>query len=664
MTRERLAVAGRLLMGLVVLGLLYALFPHSPPMPGTGRYESLSVILDQANQGRYFQAEPGVSMNIRWTDLGLPYLSVILLWFGRSFVRQDMVWGNEIFYLAQALVMAAAMAIQTSRLVSRPLFLGFLAATILAFVTGTLYWHWDCYWAPGFSALLSLTALLAFVRRTAVGQPLFLGYALASGILAGVAGLLRQDAGLLARGAVVMFAAFVLVYLFTHRRLGLARQDATMRSGLRSWAILLRCGIFLIGSFAAQWAYPAHMRLHQWVSGVDHQVGMQEHGIWHSFYIGLGLYEEENPYGIRWNDEVGFFHASLQDPDVHPATAAYLTTLRKAVGKVALDDPAFVLRQFQHKIYLTGVMEGKPIWTVFGLILALAVWFSRWRDWPERLAAPAVMSCTAAALAVPVLIIPHPNYSTGINLLVWCAPLLLVLVLAPSAWRRLMPLLLGLRVRRSSGYGVIVTLSVLLGMGAGLGGTAYGGLLGYSHWRNAHLFQDGSLTEFLDRWRDSPILLAARLGRDMSPEIEGKVVEAMGAKFGFVTGRPDLAPPAAMPLFTVRNVTRIQSQLVVLGEARMGMDKPQFQLAAYAVPGKQSQLSYFGAMRGWDGGEVKLDHLAADRPMILVFPMNGLPPAYDRIRFHLVDAKGQEQTIVLPDLPMVRLADLQARVGP
>lgn len=78
---------------------------------------------------------------------------------------------------------------------------------------------------------------------------------------------------------------------------------------------------------------------------------MEQHGIWHNIYLGLGVVD--NDFGISWNDSVAFEHAQRINPKVVWGTTEYYETLRGAYFKLVLEHPLSVTTIYAKKLQLT-----------------------------------------------------------------------------------------------------------------------------------------------------------------------------------------------------------------------------------------------------------------------------------------------------------------------
>jgi len=78
---------------------------------------------------------------------------------------------------------------------------------------------------------------------------------------------------------------------------------------------------------------------------------MEQHGIWHNIYLGLGVVD--NDFGISWDDSVAFKHALQINPKVVWGTTEYYETLRGAYFKLVLEHPLSVAIIYAKKLWLT-----------------------------------------------------------------------------------------------------------------------------------------------------------------------------------------------------------------------------------------------------------------------------------------------------------------------
>lgn len=107
---------------------------------------------------------------------------------------------------------------------------------------------------------------------------------------------------------------------------------------------------------------------------------MEQHGAWHSLYIGLGAVS--NPFGIEWNDSNADAAVKKIDPSIQFATKKYYDTLRSEYFNVVTKDPISTLHLYLQKFWL-ALDQKLPTWPgswplYLPIILIIAAtWVSR-----------------------------------------------------------------------------------------------------------------------------------------------------------------------------------------------------------------------------------------------------------------------------------------------
>jgi hypothetical protein len=156
----------------------------------------------------------------------------------------------------------------------------------------------------------------------------------------------------------------------------------------------------------------------------------EQHGIWHSVYIGLGAVD--NPFGLSWNDADAWDTVRRIDPKAAYASAQYFTVLRDAYFSLVIQHPIAVAAIYLKKlvIVLDLRLPMFPRIRFWECLLAVsAAWSAaRWWVWTRRpgwLPVDAVAAIGAffvfcfmaqAVIALPALIYFFPAY---LCLLLW-----------------------------------------------------------------------------------------------------------------------------------------------------------------------------------------------------------------------------------------------------
>ncbi len=259
----------------------------------------------------------------------------------------------------------------------------------LGVVALTLVCYWSLRLGDDYTLLTALPvaavpALLALQRR---GAPFgrWAGALAATGLVAGLAGLVRVDAAL----PLPVFAA----------ALTLARAGETRARRALLLAILV-CATVLPGQGMRLVERGRDQFLARAVPG--YVPPMHTHVLWHSVYIGLGFLENE--YGLRYKDGIAVAFVDRVRPGTPVYTAEYDAVLRREVLRLALHDPAFVGKTVMAKV---GILAFYLL--VFGNVGLVA---ARRARKPGRLD----LSFAAAGLtaALPgLLAIPRTQYLEG-----------------------------------------------------------------------------------------------------------------------------------------------------------------------------------------------------------------------------------------------------------
>lgn len=136
-------------------------------------------------------------------------------------------------------------------------------------------------------------------------------------------------------------------------------------------------------------------------------VALKNHVFWHQLYIGLGFLQ--NPFGIAYNDAVGFAKARSINPDVVSCSAEYEALLRHEVIALVLHHPMFILKTIFAKC---GVIFLYFLRFAHGAIVAALVYRKPWQY--ELAFAGALASSALFAL------LTDPDYSYLLGFIAFC----------------------------------------------------------------------------------------------------------------------------------------------------------------------------------------------------------------------------------------------------
>lgn len=100
--------------------------------------------------------------------------------------------------------------------------------------------------------------------------------------------------------------------------------------------------------------------------------GMEQHGVWHNLYLGLGVVD--NSFGITWDDTNALDLAHRVDPHIEYLSKQYFDVLRDEYFKIIRDHPfdvaAIYMKKLQLTLMQTTAWTGLAIWPV---LLGLAI---------------------------------------------------------------------------------------------------------------------------------------------------------------------------------------------------------------------------------------------------------------------------------------------------
>ncbi len=231
--------------------------------------------------------------------------------------------------------------------------------------------------------IAAIPALLLLWRRAARARFWLITLALL-GIAAGIAGLVRPEAG------VVAPAFAVTLILLT--RMPVARRAlfvATLAAGMAlPWLGMLRA---------------EHRRDEYLARAIPGYVApMSVHPLWHNVYLGLGYLD--NVYGLHYSDALAFGRVAEVSPGTPICTPAYDAVLRREVVRLFLRDPGFIGVTVMAKAGATVFFL-----LVFANIGLIAAWRTRKPRPVERAFALALLVGALPGL----LVAPGPRYLEG-----------------------------------------------------------------------------------------------------------------------------------------------------------------------------------------------------------------------------------------------------------
>ncbi|MEH2508999.1 hypothetical protein V1291_000353 [Nitrobacteraceae bacterium AZCC 1564] len=169
----------------------------------------------------------------------------------------------------------------------------------------------------------------------------------------------------------------------------------------------LQCFVMIVGILTITQVPTILMRVRDAVYHVPATRMMEQHGVWHNLYIGLGVVE--NPFGIEWLDANGEQNAKKINPSVEFATMEYFRTLRTEYFRIVRQHPYEVAKIYAKKLALTANtalrfrMIGVKTSLICIFILAtLAYWRAQaiWRPQDSVFAVSSLFVCFFIAQAV------------------------------------------------------------------------------------------------------------------------------------------------------------------------------------------------------------------------------------------------------------------------
>lgn len=674
------------LVGLGILSLIYTVFPHEVAGGRTHpRYCFLLPILEQLNQGNYLQSAPGESLMTRWVDIGYSYLVTLLAWLGNEVFSLGLVMDHESYAMVQFLVLAFGALVFSSRVVPIGIWLVFMGGLVLGFMDRLIDWHWDGFWAPAVAMLVTGGWLFTLARGQ--NQPMTWGsaFTLGVGFLVSWLGMIRHDARLISLMAVALFLFLVLLRHMVERSRTMAGATELGAGRRVAWHVVL----FFLATQSMNWLFWGHLQLHQTITGINHQVGVGEHGSWHNLYIGLGYRDENNPYGIQWNDRIGSNHANRELALPSFNSLDYLHSLRTQFFQVIRDDPLSFMENIREKFLLLLAVRhefGKISWKIsFSsyvplacYLLALGYAFRRMTRYGEHHPWMVLVALLLPTLAVPLLVMPFHQYSRAALLAMLTAPLWL----AGEAVVRLVGSGAAAAPRGMGEPGHWPTVAWFAGGGIGLVALALLGLIIDSALMHRAVFAEGTLGEFFHRWEESRVTLRSRITRDLPPPLREGLVREMKQRFPlFVANaegmgeemtapsclviaaldfkrwrtvsheacqqeialwRQQTPPPreearviwqADDPLFTIGNVVTVKGSTAIFGKAGASMPAPEFYLRSYMTQDKV--IGYYTSphirveRQGFDEWTVRPGRVEAGDLLILVFDRNAFLSSAD-----------------------------------
>lgn len=140
----------------------------------------------------------------------------------------------------------------------------------------------------------------------------------------------------------------------------------------------LLCIAIACGTVLTIWTPYAILRARDAVLDIAPSERMEQHGVWHNLYIGLGVIE--NPFGIVWNDEYGVATVKKISPTTKYLSAEYYAILRDEYFQIVRHHPLQVVA-----VYLNKLIIALKTYTMWLQLVAVAVIFAWLRVLLRRL---------------------------------------------------------------------------------------------------------------------------------------------------------------------------------------------------------------------------------------------------------------------------------------
>jgi len=324
---------------------------------------------------------------------GVLYLSLAGFAFGTDNVNSLLKW----FFIAQFVPLLLLYPFLLYELFDS--ILASLAAPFILLFGFPFTHNQGIYWSQGWAVLLLLPVVLLLYKKWAE-RNIWLLCAVA--VVASFASSIRGSSGL-----PVLLSSIAVVFL---RVPSWSRRLAVVA--------MLAVAYLSISNFAIH-AIQTHRDA---VVGVDMTTPYPSgHVVWHTAYVGLGYLN--NPYGLKYKDEVAVAAAERAHPGVIYGTKAYENTVRGLFLSFVKHHPGFVIRSYLEKasVSIRHAFEQFPL--AFLLVpLMLVVGPNRRLQRSYVLLTVPALLITAAS---PIVSIPLLSYEVG-----WLATWGLLLILA------------------------------------------------------------------------------------------------------------------------------------------------------------------------------------------------------------------------------------------
>jgi hypothetical protein len=105
------------------------------------------------------------------------------------------------------------------------------------------------------------------------------------------------------------------------------------------------------------------------IYGIPPSTRMEQHGVWHNLYIGLGVVV--NPFGIEWNDASGIQAVRRIDPSVVYLSNKYFAVLRRQYFRIVMSHPLEVARIYLVKLAIA--VNIYAAWLIVSLVLITVI---------------------------------------------------------------------------------------------------------------------------------------------------------------------------------------------------------------------------------------------------------------------------------------------------
>lgn len=309
------------------------------------RLNTLVRIIDQTNQGNYFQYDTGIPMETIWEDPGMG-VSLSLIGYARKFLNApyNKVFPEDIYYIQLFLIVLFILLPYSGLFRYLPRWYAVIPPVFLLIcVLGKfLRFHWDQRWVTCLATFWVITAqvnLFTFHKNAKENKPdhskagrmwlNFMGVGFGLGFLS----LFRRNVFMEGMVILLLSLAIFLILRLWHT----PPKKASVIKIFSGLAVFLVLGAYIPDvSVHALWRI---RDLRREIKIIDRNPG---HPLWHVLYLSLGYVKNEK--NIRWSDGRGFEHARRIEPNIQYATNDYEKLMRSLYIKEVVRRPSLLAK--------------------------------------------------------------------------------------------------------------------------------------------------------------------------------------------------------------------------------------------------------------------------------------------------------------------------------